>query len=88
MSMDLRHLLAMLLVTTPSTVVLTVWSGVGGYLFPITYRVWRSVIASRLLMKRDPRSASAGEDMISLMICEMVMTAPLFWGMAESLDMK
>ena len=45
-------------------------------------------MASRQLMKRAPSLASASEDMTALIICEMVMTAPLLGGMAELLDMK
>ena len=39
-------------------------------------------------MKRAPSSASVAEDMMALIICEMMTTAPLFGGMAELLDMK
>ena len=86
--MDLSLLLAMLLVTTPSAVVLLVCPGVGGFLCPISFREWRSGMALQQVMKRDHRSASAAEDTTTFMILEMVMTAPLFGVSAELLDMK
>ena len=42
MSIDLSRLLAMLLVTTPGAVVLSVCIGVGGCLCPIFSNVWRA----------------------------------------------
>ena len=88
MSVDLSCLLAMLLVKTPIAVVLSVCIGVGGCLWPIVSNAWRAGIASIQLMKRDPNSASAAEDMTDFMICEMVRTDLLFGGTVESLDMK
>ena len=78
MSIDLSRLLAMLLVTTPRSVVLSFCIGVGGCLWPIVYNSWRAGIASLQLTKRAPNSASAVEDMTAFMICEMVRTDPLF----------
>ena len=86
--MGFRHLLAMLLVTTTSAVVFLVYIGLGGCLWPISSSLWRSRMAPRQLMKIAPILASAAEDMTALIICEMVMTAPLFGGIAELLDMK
>ena len=88
MSIDLSRFLAMLLVTTPSAVVLSVCIGVGGCFWPIVSNAWRAGIASLQLMKRDPNSDSAAEDITAFMICEMVRTNPLFVGTAESSDMK
>ena len=48
----------------------------------------RSGIASLQFMKRAPSLASAAEDITALMIWETVRMAPLFTGMASSLDMK
>ena len=78
----------MLLVMTPSVVVLSVCIGVGGCLWPIVFNAWRAEIASLQFMKRAPNSASAAKDMTTFMICEIVSTDPLFGGMAESSDMK
>ena len=86
--MDFWCLLAILLVTTPSTVVLSVFIGVGGCLWPNYSSAWLAGMDSRQLTKRVPSSASAAEDITALIICEMMMTAPLFGGMAEFLDMK
>ena len=82
MSMDSSRLLAILFVTTPSDVVLSVCMGVGGCLCPISSRAWRAGIASRQLMKRAPSSASAADDMTAFIICATVRTAPLFGGSA------
>ena len=88
MSMELSRLLVMLLVTTTRAVVLSVCIGVGGCLCPIIPNAWCAGIASRQLMNRAPRSASAVEDMTDLMIWEIVMTSPFFDGMDTSSDMK
>ena len=88
MSIDLSRLLAMLLVTTSSAVVLSVCIGVGGCLWPIVSIAWHAGIAYLQLIKSYPNSASAAEDMTAFIICEMVWTDPLFGRTAESLYMK
>ena len=88
MSIDLSHFLVMLLVTTPSAVVLSVCIGVGGCLWPIVSNAWRDGIASLQLMKSAPKYASAAEDMTAFMICEMVRKDPLFGGTSDLSDMK
>ena len=45
-------------------------------------------MSSRKLMKREPSLASTEEDMTALMFSVVVMTAPLFSGMADLLDTK
>ncbi len=59
---------------------LSVWIGVGGCLWPISSRRCRMGIASRALMYRAPSSASAALDMTALSILEMFRTAPLLGG--------
>ena len=86
--MGFRRFLAMLLVTTPRAVVLLVCIGVVGCLCPIYSSAWRSGMDSWQLMKRALSLAYAAEDITALVICVMVMTAPLFGVMAELLDMK
>ena len=44
--------------------------------------------ASRQLMNYAPTSASAAEDSATLIICEIVITAPSLCGVSVSLDMK
>ena len=88
MSIDLSRLLEMLLVTTPSAVVLSVCIGVGGCLYTIVSNAWLAGIASLQLMKRAPKYDSAAEDMNAFMICEMVRTDTLFGRTAESSDTK
>ena len=80
MSIDLSFLLAMLFETTPSAVVLSVCIGVGGCLCPISSRVCCAGIASRQLMESASSSASAAEDMIVLITCDVVSKEPLFGG--------
>ena len=84
--MDFSRLLAIFLLTTPKAVVLSVCTGVGGCLCPMILRACRAGIASLQLMKRAASLASAAEDITDLMICYTVKTAPLFDGMASSLD--
>ena len=45
-------------------------------------------MASHQLMKRTTSSASDAEDITALILCAMVMTAPLLGGMTELLNMK
>ena len=78
----------MLLVTTPSAVVLSVSIGVDGCLWPIVSNSWCAGIAALQLTKRAPNSASDADDMTAFIIYEMVRTDPLFGGTAESSDMK
>ena len=66
--MDLSLLIAMLLVKTPTDVVLLVYIVVGGCLCPIYSWAWHSGMALRQLMNRSPSSSSAADDMTDLMI--------------------
>ena len=77
MSIDFSRLLAMLFVTKPFAVVLSVCIGVGGCLFHISSRAWRAGMALRQFMKSALSSASAAEDMTDLMILVTVRTEPL-----------
>ena len=82
MSMYFSHLLAMLLVTTPSVVVFSVCICVGCCVCPISPRAWRDGMDSLQLMKSSHSSASAADDMTALMILAIVNTAPLLGGNA------
>ncbi len=64
-------------------VLLSVCIGVGGWGWPISLSVWRMETAVFALMKRAPSSASAMDDMIARIICEMLRMAPLFVGMSS-----
>jgi hypothetical protein len=77
-----------LLFTTPSAVVLSVCMGVGGCLCPKYSSVCQAGMASLQLMSRAPISASAADEMINLMICKIVRSAPLLLGIALLFDMK
>ena len=74
--------------TTPNAVVLSVCIGVGGCLCPRNSKTCLAGTASRQLMNNAPTSASAAEDSTALIICEMVITAPLLSGVSALLDMK
>ena len=86
--MDFSRLLAIFLLTNPKAVVLLVCIGVWGCLCPMISSAYRAGISSLQFMKRAPSSASAAKDITALMIWETVRTAPLFAGMASSLDMQ
>ena len=86
--MDLSLLIAMLLVKTPSAVVLLVFIVVWGCLCPIYLWAWHSGMALHKFMNRATSSSSAADDMTDLMILAMVMMAPLFRGSVESFEVK
>ena len=88
MSINLSRLIVMLLLTTPRAVVLSVCIGVGGCLWPMLSNAWNAGIASLQLIQRAPNSDSSAEDMTAFMIFEIVRMYPLFYGTAESSDMK
>ena len=88
MFIDFNRLLAMLLVTNPCAVVLSVCIGVGGCLCPISLRAWRAGMASRRFMKSALSLASAAEDMTDLMILATVETHLLVVGYLALLDKK
>ena len=75
-------------VTNPNDVVLSVWIGVGGCLWPISSTVIRAGIACPELIYIAPIYASASEVITFFMICAMVKTALLFAGFAALFDMK
>ena len=74
----------MLLFITQIAVVLSVCIGVGIYLYPIYSRTSRDKIDSRQLTKSAQSYASSAKDMTDLIICEMVMIAPLLGGFYDS----
>ena len=86
--MDFSRLLVMLLVTTPCAVVLYVYIGVSGCMWPISSSDWRAGMDSLQFIKSAPSSSSAAADMTALMILAIVNTAPLLGGNAVFFDMK
>ena len=68
--------------------VLSVCIGVGGYGCPRNSSTCRAGIASQQLMNNAPTSASAADDMTALMICDIVLMAPLLGGTSTLLDKK
>jgi hypothetical protein len=77
-----------LLLTTPSAMLLWVWVGVGGWMWPISARCWRMGTALRALMYKAPSSVSAAKDITALMSWAMLRTALLLLGSLMSDDMK
>ncbi len=67
---------------------LLVWIGVLGCLWPISSSSWRIGIALRALMYSAPSSPSAALDMTAFRILEMLRIAPLFGGSLVLLEQK
>ena len=88
MSIDLVAFGWIVFVTNPNTVVLSVWIGVGGCLWPISSTVVIAGISCHELIYSAPISASSAEVITFFMICAMVNTAPLFDGFAAFFYMK
>jgi hypothetical protein len=88
MSIALVRFGCILLLITPSAVVLSVWIGVRGCGWPISSSMFRKCTASFVLMNYEPSSASAAEDITALMIVAMVRIAPLLGGNLSSFDRK
>ena len=86
--MHFSHLLAILLVTKPCVVVLSIYIGVYGCVCPISYSDWRSGLAYLQLIKSAPSSAYDDDAMTALMILAIVNTDPLLEGNAMLFDMK
>ena len=76
-----------LLFVTPSAVLLSVWSGVRCYSWPIVSNICRIYTGSLALIYNAPNSDSAADDITALIICAMFSTAPLFGGCSASFDM-
>ena len=75
-------------VTNLNYVVLSVWIGVGGCLWPISSTFFCAGTACRELIYITTISASAAEVITFFMICAMFKTAPLFSGFSALFDMK
>ncbi len=88
MTMDLVHLGWMFLFTMPGAVVLSVYIGVCGCLWPISSSICHWGTASHALMYRDPSLASAAEDITALMSCARLRMDPLLIGSSRLDDMK
>ena len=73
---------------TASAIELSVCSGVGGCLCPISSRMIRMYTASLAMMYNAANSASVADVMTCLIMCAMLSTAPLFCGMVALFDKK
>ena len=68
--------------------ILYVCVGVGICVCPISSKVLRTGTEYFTLMKSDPNSDSAADDMTNFMICDIFRTTPLFRGKHEFLKIK
>ena len=80
MSIALVRFGCILLLITPSAVVLLVWIGVCGWGWPISLSICRRWTASFALINIAPSSASAAEDVNALMMVAIVRIVPLLGG--------
>ena len=74
--------------TTTSTIELSVCSGVGGCLCPISFKMILIYTASLDMMYKDANYASVADDITCFIMWTVFRTAPLFCCMVESLDKK
>ena len=88
MSMAFVLLGCILPLHTASAIALSVCSGVGGCLCPISSNIILMYTALRAMMYNAASSASVADDITCLMMCAMLSTAPLFCGIVELLDKK
>ena len=73
---------------TASAIELSVCSGVGGCLCPISSKMILMYTASLAMIHKAANSASVAADMTCFIMWDMLRTSPLFCGMVESLDNK
>ncbi len=73
---------------TASTIELSVCSGVGGCLCPISSRMILMFTASIAIIYNPANSTSVAEDITCLIMWAMFSTTPLFGGIGVSLDKK
>ena len=88
MSVDLVDFGWRFFVTNTNNVVLSVWIGVGGCVWPISSTVVCAGIVCRKLIYSVLIYASAAGVIKFFMICEMVKTDPLFAVFAAFFDIK
>ena len=86
--MDLVALGLRFFVTKPKAVVLSVWVGVAGCLWPISSSSRLAGMACLVLTNKAPISESAADVMTLRIILAMFRTAPLFFGNFSLFDMK
>ena len=88
MSNDLMRLTIIVLLHTPTAVVLLVCMGVFGCDQFISMSIWRRGTISLAVMKRAASSDSAADDVTNLIICAIVRTGPLNFGKGSFSDRK
>ena len=84
MSMAFSAFGRILLVSSACAVELSVCIGVRVWGWPNSSSVVRMDTAVFALMNNAPSSASAADDMTDLIICNMLRTVPLFFGISSS----
>ena len=88
MSIDLLALATILILMSPSAVLLSVCIGVHCDVWHRFLSVLCMGISVLAFKNNSPGSASAADDIILWMIVDMLRTAPLFEGFFSSLDRK
>ena len=71
-----------------SAVALSVWTGVRGWEWPSSAKIFLMCTASRALMKSAASSASEADDMTDFITCAIVKIAPLLGGCGSSFYRK
>ena len=88
MSIALVRLSVILPLNILSTILLSVWCGVGGFAYNSSSRMIMMYTASLEMMLILVSSYSVADVVTCLMMCEILSTAPLFGGTDVSLDSK
>ena len=88
MSMDFVRFGCIFQLHNASSITLSVYNGVGGCLCPISSKVILMYTASRAMIYSAASWDSVPDVMTCLIMCAMLIIAPLFWGIVDSLDKK
>ena len=88
MSTPLVRLGVIVPLTILSAITLSIWGGVGGCACTSSLRIILMCTDSLAMMYRPDSSASVADIMTCLMMCAMLITAPLFGGTVALLDRR
>ena len=62
----------------PTAILLSMWIGVGGWGWPSSWSISRIILASWVLMKSEPNSASAADAVTSFSMVPVMAMLPLW----------
>ena len=88
MSIALVRFFRFFLLHTESDIALSVCNGVGGRLCPFPSKNILMYMDLRAIMYSAASSASVVDVMTCLIMCVILRSVPLFWGIVASLDKK